>query len=55
MPPEVLAYLRKAGAKHARAQAAAMTPAERRARATKASKAAAAVRTARALAKKASA
>ena len=42
---EALEYFRKEGARGAKMQAAAMTPAERKARATKASKAAAVART----------
>lgn len=45
LPPEVLEYFRKEGARGATLQAANMTAAERKARATKASQAAAAART----------
>jgi hypothetical protein len=45
LPADVLAYFRKEGARGARLQAANMTPAERKARATKASQAAALART----------
>jgi hypothetical protein len=45
LPEAVLEYFRKEGKRGATLQAAAMTPAERKARATKASKAAAAART----------
>lgn len=45
LPDAVLEYFRKEGARGAKMQAAAMTPAQRTARATKASKAAALART----------
>lgn len=45
LPDAVLDYFRKEGTRGAKMQAANMTPAERKARATKASKAAAAART----------
>lgn len=45
LPDEVLDYFRKEGARGATLQAAAMTPAQRKARATKASQAAALART----------
>jgi hypothetical protein len=45
LPPDVLEYFRREGSRGARLQAANMTPEQRRARATKASKAAALART----------
>jgi hypothetical protein len=51
LPDDVLDYFRKHGSRGAKMQAAAMTPAERKARATKASQAAAVARTAKRLAK----
>ena len=51
LPPEVLEYFRKEGARGATLQAANMTAAERKARATKASKAAAVARSAKKKAK----
>jgi hypothetical protein len=45
LPPAVLAYVRKEGARGATLQAANMTPEQRTARATKASRAAALART----------
>lgn len=53
LPDSVLDYFRKEGSRGARLQAANMTPAERSARATKASLAAAVARSAKAKAKKA--
>jgi hypothetical protein len=47
LPAAVLDYFRKEGSRGATMQAAAMTPAQRKARATKASRAAALVRTAK--------
>jgi hypothetical protein len=55
LPDDVLDYFRKQGSRGAKLQAAAMTPAQRKARATKASLAAAAARTKKAQAKKATA
>lgn len=52
LPDDVLEYFRKEGARGATLQAAAMTPAQRKARATKASQAAAAARTKKAQTKK---
>ena len=51
LPDAVLEYFRKEGARGATMQAAAMTPAQRKARAVKASKAAALARTKRKQAK----
>ncbi len=45
LPDDVLEYFRKEGARGAKLQAANMTPAQRKARAVKASKAAAVART----------
>lgn len=45
LPADVLAYFRREGSRGAKLQAANMTPAQRTARATKASKAAALART----------
>ena len=53
LPDAVLEYFRKEGSRGATMQAAAMTPAQRKARATKASRAAALARTAKRLAKQA--
>jgi len=53
LPPDVLEYFRKEGSRGATLQAANMTPAQRKARATKASKAAAVARTTKRLAKRA--
>jgi hypothetical protein len=52
LPPAVLEYFRKEGSRGATLQAANMTPAQRKARAVKASQAAAVARTKRATAKK---
>jgi hypothetical protein len=51
LPDDVLEYFRKQGSRGATMQAAAMTPAQRKARATKASKAAAVARSAKKRAK----
>jgi hypothetical protein len=53
LPPDVLEYFRREGARGATMQAAAMTPAQRKARALKASQAAAVARSKKAKAKKA--
>jgi len=52
LPPAVLEYFRQEGSRGATLQAARMTPAQRRARALKASQAAAVARTRRAAEKK---